>query len=320
VRFFRYRTQASEQAALVSRALAFGFTFALIIMISPAKAAMAVPTEGDEIFNPAEHDHSREKPLPLKTTPLPTNVNPADVPAGPMSDLPVTPGQVNITNEASLMKASTDQPDLTKLTGQASASALLGVAKGMTVNPLTRYKGPRLVYVELTIRNNSDQPIVLLGEGIRGQCADKTVYPLGFDKLTKLDSNVMSTKSKALVAGLGAASLGLTSCIAYEWMAPEEYRKRNPGTAVGRDRGRHEIEEGRFNRRVLLPQDETTGWVAFYETDAGTLSGLTVPLLLPPYTIISGSVLVPIYGINVALKAANQGAVDGKPTTIYSIK
>ncbi len=312
MRLFGFEMKANPRVAL--------FSCLLLMTCLVAPGARAVPTEGDEVFNPAEHDHSAEKALPLKTTPLPTGENPADIPAGPMSDLPVTPGQVDINNEAALLKAASDQPDLTKLTGQASSSALLGVAKGMTVNPLTRYKGPRLVYVELTIRNNSDQPIVLLGEGIRGQCADKTVYPLGFEKLTKLDSNVMTKKDKVLVGALGVASLGLTSTIAYEWMAPEEYRRRNPGTAVGRDRGRHEIEEGRFNRRVLLPQDETTGWVAFYATDANTLSSLTLPLLLPPYTIISGSVSVPIYGINVALKAANQGAVAGKPDVVYSIK
>ncbi len=312
---FGFQMRASWPAAAISCA----FIFLCTTMFVP-QAARAVPTEGDEIFNPAEHDHADEKGLPLRTAPLPTGVNPADVPAGPMSDLPVTPGQVDVTNEAALIKAAGDQPDLTKLTGKASSSALLGVAKGMTVNPLTRYKGPRLVYIELTIRNNSDQPIVLLGEGIRGQCSDKTVYPLGFEPLTKLDNNVMTTKSKLLVGAAGLASMGLTSCIAYEWMAPEEYRRRNPGTAVGRDRGRHEIEEGRFNRRVLLPQDETTGWISFYTTDAASLKSLTLPMLLPPYTSISGSVAVPIYGINVALKAANQGALPGKPDTIYSIK
>ena len=239
-----------------------------------------------------------------------------------MSDLPITPDQVDPTNPQAIntLKAANDLPDVTKLTGQASNSALLGVAKGMSLDPLTRYKGPRLAYIELTIRNNSDQPIVLLGDGIRGQASGKTVYPLGFDKLTKLDTNVMTFKDKMLVGTVGAITLGLTSCILYEWMAPEEYRKRNPGTAVGRDRGRHEIEEGRFNRRVLLPGDETTGWVAFYTADAATLSSLTLPLLLPPYTSTAGSCTVPVYGLNVALNAANQGAVDGKPDTIYSIK
>jgi hypothetical protein len=305
--------KAGVQAAL------FTCCCAIITLLLAQVAVTAKPTEGDEIFNPAEHDHADEKPLPLRTDPLPTGILPANVPAGPMSDLPITPAQVEPGN-ASYLKSTNDVPDITKLTGQASNSALLGVAKGMSQNPLTRYKGPRLAYIELTIRNNSDQPIVLLGEGIRGQAAAKTVYPVGFDALTKLDNNVMSNKKKLLVGAAGLGSLGLTSCIVYEWLAPEEYRKRNPGTAVGRDRGRHEIEEGRFNRRVLLPQDETTGWVAFYASDADTLNALTVPLLLPPYTTSSGSVSVPIYGVNVALKTANQGAVDGKPTKIYSIK
>jgi len=313
----QYVKEASEKAALTSYALTLVLALSAIFLVP---AATAAPTEGDEIFNPAEHDHSMEKPLPLRTDPLPTGISPANVPAGPMSELPVSPDQVERDNAAALKRAANDQPDLTTLSGQASTSALLGVAKGMAVNPLTRYKGPRLVYIELTIRNTSEQPIVLLGEGIRGQSADKTVYPLGFEPLTKLDSNVMTAKKKLLLAAAGVGTMGLSSTIAYEWMAPEEYRKRNPGTAVGRDRGRHEIEEGRFNRRVLLPQDETTGWVAFYATDAGTLSGLTVPLLLPPYTSSGGSVSVPIYGANIALKAANQGLVDGKPTTIYSIK
>lgn len=310
MKIFWHQKKVREQAAAL-------ITLALLA----APAAMAVPTEGDEIFNPAEHDHAMEKPLPLKTDPL-TTTSPAqaDIPAGPMSDLPVNAQQVEGVPTETLNKKAADQPDLTKLTGQASIGSLLGVAKGMTQNPLTRYKGPRLLYIELTIRNNSDQPIVLLGEGIRGQCSGRTVYPVGYDAIVKMDNNVITGKKKALVAAAGIASLGLTSSIAYEYMAPEEYRKRNPGTATGRDRGRHEIEEGRFNRRVLLPQDETTGWVAFYATDADTLSALTLPLLLPPYTTTSGTVSVPIYGVNLALKAANQGLIDGKPSVIYSIK
>jgi hypothetical protein len=325
VKFSRYQAIARSQVLLLACMSAF------------CTSAQAVPTEGDEVFNPAEHEHSMEKPLPLRTDPLPTGVSPADVPAGPMTELPVTPEQVDSSVAKQSSQAAAPAPISTpdsKLTGSASTlagiaddaptpkapNALMGVAKGMTVNPLTRYKGPRLIYIELTIRNSSDSPIVLLGEGIRGQAAGKTVYPVGYEKIVKLDQNVMTTKSKLAVAALGAGSLGLTSVIGYEVFAPQEYRKRNPGTATGRDRGRHEIEEGRFNRRVLLPQDETTGWVAFYASDSDTLSSLTLPLLTPPYTTSSGSVSIPIFGVNVAMQAAQAGAVNGKPTTVYSIK
>lgn|GEM_PF-1420183 len=314
MRISRHKYKSRRLAALLA------YCFALYA-VTPL-AAIAVPTEGDEVFNPAEHDHAAEQPLPLKTDPLaPTGTSQADIPAGPMSDLPVAPEQVDGASAATLGREAGDQPEISPLlSGKASSGGLLGVAKGMTEIPLTRYKGPRLVYVELTIRNNSDQPVVLLGEGIRGQCQGKTVYPIGFDKITKLDQNVMTKKDKLAVGALGVASLGLTSVIGYENFAPQEYRKRNPGTATGRDRGRHEIEEGRFNRRVVLPQDETTGWVAFYATDATTLNSLTLPLLLPPFTSSAGTVTVPIFGVNLALKRANEGAVVGKPDTIYSIK
>ncbi|MBU6450825.1 MAG: hypothetical protein KGS72_03535 [Cyanobacteria bacterium REEB67] len=322
MKFSRYQAKARSQVLLLACLSAF------------CTSAQAVPTEGDEVFNPAEHEHSMEKALPLRTDPLPTGVSPADVPAGPMTELPVTPEQVDPGLANTQAKAPVASSPDSKLTGSASTlagiaddapspkapNALMGVAKGMTVNPLTRYKGPRLVYIELTIRNTSDSPVVLLGEGIRGQATGKTVYPVGYEKIVKLDQNVMTTKSKLAVAALGAGSLGLTSVIGYEVFAPQEYRKRNPGTATGRDRGRHEIEEGRFNRRVLLPQDETTGWVAFYASDSDTLSSLTLPLLTPPYTTSSGSVSIPIYGVNVAMQAAQAGAVNGKPTTVYSIK
>jgi len=298
-----------------------GFLLASCIAITALNPALADRTEGDEVFNPAEHDHAMEQPLPLKTDPLaPNGVSQADVPAGPMSELPVAGEQIEGMSADALGRAAGDPAPATTLTGKASSGGILGVAKGMTEIPLTRYKGPRLVYIELTIRNNSDQPLVLLGEGIRGQCAGQTVYPLGFEKIAKLDQNVMTKKDKVTVGALGVASLGLTSVIGYETFAPQEYRKRNPGTAVGRDRGRHEIEEGRFNRRVVLPQDETTGWVAFYASDATTLNSLTLPLLMPPFTSSAGTVTVPIYGVNLALKAANEGAVVGKPDTIYSIK
>ena len=321
VKFSRYQVTVWSQAALLT---------GLTALCAPVLAA---PTEGDEVFNPAIHDHTMEKPLPLRTEPLSSGTSAVDALTGPMTQLPITAEPVDNSAAVGQNHSAEDQPEGggtlsgsasttgSAITGTTAATnALMGVAKGMTEIPLTRYKGPRLVYIELTIRNSSDQPLVLLGDGIRGQATGKTVYPVGYEKIVKMDNNVMSTKSKLAVTGLGFGTLGLSSVIGYEYFAPQEYRKRNPGTATGRDRGRHEIEEGRFNRRVLLPQDETTGWVAFYSSDSETLSSLTLPLLLPPYTTSSGSVSIPIYGANIAYKAAQAGAVDGKPSTIYSIK
>lgn len=226
-----------------------------------------------------------QEPLPIS----PAKVDPAtvgDTISEPETALPLTPEQV----EAGRIKT-----EGTSLVGGASKSNLSGVATLAPASPLSRYRGPKLVFVSVKLRNNGDEPILLMGDSVKGELSSGArVEAVGKDKIIKLDNSLLSAGGKAVVAGVSAASLGLAGPICYELLTPQEHRARGMGTATGRDAGRHEVEEGRLNRRVILPQDETTGWVAFTAEEGQTMKNLVLPILMRPFNATGGTITIPI--------------------------
>ncbi|MBP6745623.1 hypothetical protein KA344_10350 [bacterium] len=220
-------------------------------------------------------------PLPLKTDPLPVK-NIGDTVAAPMVELPITPDQ-----------AEADKKVVLSGTAASGNFNLLGAAAVAAKPPLTRYEGPRLKFVEVTIRNNGTYPVVIIGEGSRGIGPGLNLSPLPLDTLLKLDNHIFSKADKIAVGAVSIGTAGLAGPLAYEMLTAQDHSKRNLGIAVGRDAGRHEIEESRLNRRVILPQDETKGWLAFYDNATNGMNSLLVPLTYP-YNNSSGSVTIPI--------------------------
>lgn len=220
-------------------------------------------------------------PLPLKTDPLPVK-DLGDTIAPSMVELPITPDQ-----------AEADKKVVLSGTAASGNFNLLGAAAVAADPPLTRYEGPRLKFVEVTIRNNGTYPVVIIGEGSRGIGPGLNLSPLPMDTLSKLDNHILSKADKIAVGAISVGSVGLAGPLAYEMLTAQDHSKRNLGTAVGRDAGRHEIEASRLNRRVILPQDETKGWLAFYDDATKGMNSLLVPLTYP-YNNSSGSVTIPI--------------------------
>lgn len=225
-----------------------------------------------------------QEPLPV----TPTKVAPAtvgDTISEPETELPLTPEQV----EAGRIKT-----EGTSLVGGASKSNLSGVAT-LTGSPLSRYGGPKLVFVSVKLKNNGDEPILLMGDSVKAELTGGArLEPVSKEKIIKMDNSLLNAGGKAVVAGVSAASLGLAGPICYELLTPQEHRARGLGTATGRDAGRHEIEAGRLNRRVILPQDETTGWVAFTAEEGQTLKSLVLPILMRPFNATGGTITIPI--------------------------
>ncbi len=243
---------------------------ALALLAFAALLSLAAPAFAEELT-----------PLPLKTDPLPVK-NIGDTVAAPMVELPITPDQ-----------AEADKKVVLSGTAASGNFNLLGAAAVAADPPLTRYEGPRLKFVEVTIRNNGTYPVVIIGEGSRGIGPGLNLSPLPMDSLLKLDNHIFSKADKIAVGAISIGSVGLAGPLAYEMLTAQDHAKRNLGTAVGRDAGRHEIEASRLNRRVILPQDETKGWLAFYDDATKGMNSLLVPLTYP-YNNSSGSVTIPI--------------------------
>ncbi|MBA4077379.1 MAG: hypothetical protein C0508_20280 [Cyanobacteria bacterium PR.023] len=243
---------------------------ALALLAFAALLSLASPAFAEELT-----------PLPLKTDPLPVK-DIGDTVAAPMVELPITPDQ-----------AEADKKVVLSGTAASGNFNLLGAAAVAVDPPLTRYEGPRLKFVEVTIRNNGTYPVVIIGEGSRGIGPGLNLSPLPIDTLLKLDNHILSKADKIALGAISVGSVGLAGPIAYEMLTAQDHSKRNLGTAVGRDAGRHEIEASRLNRRVILPQDETKGWLAFYDDSTKGMNSLLVPLTYP-YNNSSGSVTIPI--------------------------
>lgn len=254
-----------------------------LALIACTQAAHAQMPDGDS--NLAD----QEKPLTLKTEPLSADkqVTPKDTTEtiAPMMDpLPVAPEQ---------MEQGKSQGQ--SVQGQAQVNVMSGASRVIKANPMTRYRGPRLTFVELRVRNNGSEPVVLRGEECRAITSSGTITALPDEQIVQFDNSIISPGDKIAVAAVSAASVGLAGPIFYEIITPKEHRKRNLGVAIGRDAGRHEIEAQRLSRRVVLPQDETVGWLAFpAEKAQAGITAINLPLLISPVANVSGNITIPV--------------------------
>lgn len=193
-------------------------------------------------------------------------------------------------------KASPDA-STTVLQGNADASALSASAQLMTNIPLSRYKGDNLVFYRVQIKNGGSTPVVVLGRDAQVGGSAESGRTVGAGVLEKHDNTLLTKKQTAAVYGVGVGSLGLASILFYEHMTPSEHKKRDLGMALGRDRGRHEVESENLGTRLIMPGDETLGWLAFDSTAATPdRNSLGVPIMFPPYSAVAATLRIPVTG------------------------
>lgn len=217
-------------------------------------------------------------------------LRPEIVPA-PEHTLPQKPEDVKENTTIDIDKAA--------LKGSANANEpavnLSSQAELLAANPLSRYRGDSLVFYKVSIKNGGATPVLILGRDAQFVTPSATVKTLRAATLEKHDNTLLTPKEKALVAAVGIGSAGLASSIFYEHMTPSENRNRSLGIALGRDRGRHEVESENLGTRLIMPGDETLGWVAFEDNaDIRSQTTLKVPVMFPPYSSVSATLAVPI--------------------------
>jgi len=183
------------------------------------------------------------------------------------------------------------------LKGSANATNLSATAQLMTSNPLSRYRGDKLLFYRISIKNSGATPVVILGKDAQMATEATAAKTVRASLLEKHDNTLLTPKEKALVAAVGIGSAGLASSIFYEHMTPTEHRKRSLGIALGRDRGRHEVESENLGTRFLMPGDETLGWVAFEDSEIMRSKNVVdVPVMFPPYSTIAATLKIPVVG------------------------
>ncbi|MBK9773384.1 MAG: hypothetical protein IPP57_21640 [Candidatus Obscuribacter sp.] len=176
-----------------------------------------------------------QEPLPLRYKPIEIGADKSDVPANPEQPLPVTPAQVDSMVPGAVQngRIQTGSPSTsggTQLSGQAATTIAGPIPTNLTAkaqiwpsSPLTRYRGPRLVFVSVSLDNQGKDPIVIQGDQVKLTTASGTqIAPVNQERIVKMDNSIISPGGAAAVAGVSLLSFGLAGPIFYEMMTPKK--------------------------------------------------------------------------------------------------
>lgn len=169
------------------------------------------------------------------------------------------------------------------LRGAAEAASVNGHARLLATTPLTHHRDRSVHFIELNIKNISDQVVVIDANQAEVRLNGQVYKPCDAKELEHDAQSTLSLGGKLAVAGVTAMSLGLAGDIFYEFITPGQNRKRDLSVALGRDGTRHEVEVENFGKRVLMPGDETQGWLGFDADALPQVDSIRVPIsYMPP--------------------------------------
>lgn len=180
------------------------------------------------------------------------------------------------------------------LRGVAEAASVNGHARLLATTPLTHHRDRSVHFIELNIKNISDQVVVVDADQAEVTVGGKTYKPCDAKELESDAKSTLSTGGKLAVVAVTAASLGLAGDIFYEFITPGQNRKRDLGISLGRDGTRHEVEVENFGKRVLMPGDETQGWLGFDAESLPQVNAIRVPISYMPPSLPPAVLTVPV--------------------------
>lgn len=183
------------------------------------------------------------------------------------------------------------------LRGTAEASSVNGHARLLATTPLTYHRDRSVHFIELNIKNISDQVVVVDANLAEVNVGGQIIRPCDNKELEKDAASTLSTGGKLAVAGVGLATLGLAGDIFYEFITPGQNRKRDLSRALGKDGTRHEVEVENFGKRVLMPGDETQGWLGFDAAAVPSVTSIKVPISYMPPSLPGAVLTVPIEAV-----------------------
>jgi hypothetical protein len=113
--------------------------------------------------------------------------------------------------------------------------------------------------VQVHIQNNTDQPITVNGNEASGMVGTASL-PVASEPVTEKESGCgLTAADVGLLAVIGVTTVGFGQDMLFERLTTP----KTLGEAFFRDGARHKVEGVRFGRRLLMPGDETTGWLCF---------------------------------------------------------
>jgi len=180
------------------------------------------------------------------------------------------------------------------LQGTANITDIAVSARNLTKCPLQRDHDKGLKYVEVTVKNSGQNIAVILCNSAQADVNAAKLSTAPASAAVDSDLPRLNGKGKLAVGVVAAFSFGYAAPIFYENLTPDQHRKRSLGDAIGRDGSRREVEAGHFGVRVIMPGDETTGWVAFRCPRDQEVKSLVIPISYTRSAVPSGSITVPV--------------------------
>ena len=167
-------------------------------------------------------------------------------------------------------------------------------AKILSKTPLTHTRDRNLRFVQVTVKNDSPEVALIHGDIAQANIAGALKTATSARYVGEVASPKLGLSGRIATGVVTAGTFGFAGPLFYENMTPEQHAKRYLGTAIGNDGSRHEIESDRFGLRVLLPGDETVGWLAFDCANETQMTNLVIPVNYSKSTLPSGSLVIPV--------------------------
>lgn len=224
--------------------------------------------------------------------------------AGPSPS--VQTGQATVTTpsiESSALGTTAPPPGNSPSSSPTSSTATLkGVAttgvsatvRSLPVCPLPRMRDRELKFVEVVLKNDSGQVALVNGDSAQAQVEGKLVPAVGSSYIVHEGRPGLNWPGVLAVLAASGGSLGLAGPIFYEKMTPLEHGKRSLGTSIGIDGARHQTEAERFGLRVLMPGDQTVGWMSFSCSPPKTITSVTIPVSFSRSLTPDATLVVPV--------------------------
>jgi hypothetical protein len=239
----------------------------------------------------------------------PSNITPFDYAHIPHDRSKTIPDSLKVPLDART-KAMEEEKKAREL--ERNNSLVTANAKLLPKSPLMRTRDANLRFVQVTVKNDSPEVALIHGDIAQANIAGALKTASSARYVGEVASPKLGLSGRIATGVVTAGSLGFAGPIFYENLTPDQHQKRYLGTAIGVDGSRHEIESDRFGLRVLLPGDETVGWLAFDCPNDNQMTNLVIPVNYSKSTLPSGSLVIPVTRLAPGV-ATNQTQPPSKP-------
>lgn len=128
--------------------------------------------------------------------------------------------------------------------------------------------------IKVKIKNNTTQVITIHGDKAQAEASNHALPAALEPELIKKSGCGFSFIDKSILFAATVTTVALAEPILQEMLEKADY----PQTAYGQDAIRQMIEGERLGRRLLMPGDETTGWLCVASPKGKTPTVLRIPV------------------------------------------